>query len=173
MKKTLIILCMAFFSYTAATAQNSYGLTAGYYSYIEKVNTGGLSLSENAAGFFVGVFGEFTLSKYIKLQAETQFTSVYNNAQNLQQLVFPILFKYQVDDKFSVALGPQFDYILEDLPLGKEFGLALGAGLFYDFSDKFYATFRYAYGITERVEDNPNDLSGGISGANLGIGFRF
>jgi hypothetical protein len=173
MKKTLIIMCIAFFSYTASTAQSSYGITGGYYSYIEKVDTSELSLSENASGFFVGFFGEFELSNYLKLQAEAQFTSVYNNAQNLQQLVFPILLKYQVDDKFSVALGPQFDYILEDLPLAKEFGMGLAAGLFYDFTDKFYATFRYTFGITERVEDNVNDLSGGIGGAHVGIGFRF
>ena len=173
MKKALIILCIALLSCATTSAQTSYGITGGYYSYIEKVNLGGLSVSENASGFFIGVFGEFTLSKYIKLQGETQFTSVLNNGESLQQLVVPILVKYQVDDKFSDGLGPQFDYVIQELVLGKQFGMALSIGLFYDFLDKFYATSRYAFGITERAEDHPNDLSGGINGAHLGIGFRF
>jgi len=40
MKKTFFITLIALFTYAITTAQNSYGLTAGYYSYIERVNLG-------------------------------------------------------------------------------------------------------------------------------------
>jgi len=108
-----------------------------------------------------------------KLQAETHLTSVFHESQSLQQIVVPVLLKYPLDDKFSITAGPQFDYVFQELILGKQFGVGISTGLFYDFSKRCYATVRYAFGVTERVEDNPDDLSGGINGAHIGIGFRF
>ena len=172
MKKLLLTGCIALLGYTI-NAQTSFGVTGGYYSYIEKVSNDDISLSEDVSGFFAGLFAEFTLNDKLKLQPELQVTSVFSNGESLQQLLLPILLKYGIDDKFSVLFGPQFDFVLRELPLGKEFGMALSAGLMYDFSENYYATFRYSLGVTERLDANIDDLKGSISGAHLGFGYRF
>ena len=66
-------------------------------------------------------------------------------------LVMPILGKYKPNEEFSVLLGAQLDYILEEGI--KRLGIRIAIGLLYDVTKHFLIALHYSYRLTNRIED--------------------
>lgn len=51
-------------------------------------------------------------------------------------------------------VNPQFDFLTDDYSEGlNKFGLGLGFGIRYDFSDKLFVASRYSLGLSNRIQD--------------------
>ncbi|WP_165730483.1 porin family protein [Polaribacter sp. 20A6] len=175
MKKLLVIAALAFAGLGSVKAQEvSYGVTAGFHQLSLKVSVvEDFTLSTDASGFYVGFFGEFKIDEKFNIQPEIHFASTYKDGDSSNQLIVPVMAKYYVSEEFNVQAGPQFDYILDSDTTGvNKFGLGLGFGAGYDFSDKVFASARYSVGLTNRLEDAPSGNSIKFSTFQIGIGYR-
>jgi len=174
MKKLFFIAMILFASIGTANSQNSqFGASGGFYNLSVKASNSGFSASADASGFYAGVFGEFVLSESLNLQPEIQLAMTFSDGESSEQIVLPVMFKYYVSEKFNVQAGPQFDLILEDSPGVNNFGLGLGFGAGYEFSDKFFASGRYGLGLTNRLEDAPSGVNVKFNTIQIGFGYRF
>ena len=175
MKKLLVIAALAFAGLGSVKAQEvSYGVTAGFHQLSLKASGGGgYTASANASGFYAGFFGEFKIDEKFNIQPEIHFASTYKDGDSSNELIVPIMAKYYVSEEFNVQAGPQFDYILDSDTTGvNKFGLGLGFGAGYDFSDKVFASARYSIGLTNRLKDAPSSVSAKFNTFQIGIGYR-
>lgn len=186
MKKLLCFAAAAVLGFTTINAQDDdmsisstpqFGVKAGFNSFIARATAQGTSASANASGFYVGVFGDFELSKEFSLLAELQYVGITEDGADGSVLVLPILAKYKVNEKFSLLAGPQLDYILDEDADGiKKFGLGLALGLAYDISDNIFLDTRYSFGLSNRLEDSEFDgveVKSKFNYFQVGLGYKF
>ena len=91
MKKSLIFTALILVCFnlnaqdesTKFSGENSYGVKAGFTSFNIKASTSGVSVSEDASGFYVGFFASFSLSEKFEVQPELHVLSVYESGENL------------------------------------------------------------------------------------------
>lgn len=172
MKKVLFIAMITIVGLGTVNAQK-FGATAGLHNLSIKATNSGLSASVDATGFYAGFFGEFQINESLNFQPEVQFAVSYNNGDSAEQIVLPLMMKYYVSDKFNVQAGPQLDFALDSGPGLKSLGIALGFGAGYDFSDKFFASGRYALGLSNRLPNAPSGLNVKFNTIQFGLGYRF
>jgi opacity protein-like surface antigen len=181
MKKVCLVAVIVIFSIVSINAQGAnFGVTAGYHSLSVKASVSGASASSGESGVFVGVFADLTVSEKFHVQPEIQYASVFADGGSGNELIIPIMAKYYASDKFFVQAGPQFDLILEDSDGIKKFGIGLGAGVGYEFSDQLFATTRYTLGLSDRLDDSALgsefeslDITTKFNFFQIGIGYRF
>jgi opacity protein-like surface antigen len=174
MKKVLFIAALALLGLSNVNAQDAkFGAVAGFHNFSVKANGGGASISADAQGFYVGVSGEFTLSETLNLQTELQYASAYSDGESTDLLILPIMVKYYVSEEFNLQAGPQLDFIVSDSDGANVFGLGLGLGAGYDINEKLYISTRYAFGLTNRLEDAPSGVSIKFNTFQAGLGYRF
>ena len=157
----------------------SFGIKAGYNSFIARASADGNSASASTSGFYVGVFADIQISEKFNIQPELQYILISDDGENGNILNIPIMAKYKVAEKFSLLAGPQLDYILDDDSEGlKKLGIGLAAGLAVDISNKLFVDMRYSFGLSDRLENaeadfGTSDVKVKFNYLQVGLGYRF
>lgn len=188
MKKIILSAIVILSSIIAINAQEDsntssdqqFGLKTGYSSFIAKAKVDGASGSDNISGFYIGAFAEFELSDKFNLQPELTFASFSQDGESSGVLLVPVLAKFKANDELGIYAGPQLDYLLneEDSEGLKRIGLAFAIGASYDLSEEVFLDVRYAFGITDRLDEDLEgfegfDVKAKINYLQVGIGYRF
>lgn len=174
MKKVVLIAIIALLGFVKVNGQNSnISVVAGYHNLTIKANGGGMSASADGNGFFLGLSTQFLLSEKLFLNPEIHFASSTNEGESAEQVILPIMLKHPISDEFSLLAGPQFDLVVSDSDGINAFGLGVGFGLSYHLSGKFFASTRYAIGLSNRLEDAPSGVNVKFNTFQAGIGYRF
>ncbi|WP_322550298.1 porin family protein [Flavobacterium psychraquaticum] len=156
-------------------------------------------------GFNAGFFIEIPVADKLVFQPEILYSaqgsksegplfvdgSVYNVEATFKfnYINIPLLFKYEIADKFSLEAGPYVGFLTsaklkaniqgvgsetidaKDMLKSTDFGIAIGMN--YEFTDVIFANARYQSGLTEigDAEGNNNDIKNSVF--QIGLGFRF
>ncbi|MFV9550763.1 porin family protein [Algibacter sp. PT7-4] len=184
-KKSILAILFVTVVMSLHAQDTKFGVTAGYNSLIASVKFDGISASDNVSGFYVGVFADIKTSEKIHIQPEVQYVNSRQDGESGNSLVIPLMGKFNVSEQFSLLLGPQLDFILEESDGIKKTGIGLSAGMSYDITDKIFASTRYSLGLNNRLDDDafvfPDEDPGIDSGDiktkfnffQIGLGFRF
>ncbi|KGL61752.1 porin family protein [Polaribacter sp. Hel1_85] len=185
MKKILLVSIIVILGLSnSIIAQNvNFGLKTG----LNISNfTGGDADRNNLLGFHIGGFTEFKLNEKISLQPELLYSTQGSEVENLTKikvdyLAIPLMVKYYVSEKFSIEIGPQASFLVNDkvefndssIPDAdsdaSSFDFGLNSGIEYNFTSNLFAQARYNYGITTVVE-NP-DIKNSVFQISLGYKF--
>ena len=210
MKKFLfaVILLVAFGSASAQEkTSNGANIKFGAKGGINFANLAGDDAdgAKMFVGFNAGFFIEIPVADKLVFQPEILYSaqgsksegplfvdgSVYNVEATFKfnYINIPLLFKYEIADKFSLEAGPYVGFLTsaklkakiqgvgsetidaKDMLKSTDFGLAIGMN--YEFTDVIFANARYQSGLTEigDAEGNNNDIKNSIF--QIGLGFRF
>lgn len=174
MKKLLLIAVIAILGIGNVNAQEAkFGLVGGFHNLSIKASESGTSLSVDGQGFYVGISGEFNLSETLNLQTELQFANASKDGESTDLVVLPVMVKYYVSEKINLQAGPQFDFVVSESEGINVFGLGLGIGAGYDINENFYLNTRYTFGLSNRLEDAPSNVSVKFNVFQAGLGYRF
>lgn len=189
MKKIFLSIAVALIAFinvnaqddsSMATSEPKFGIKAGYSSTILSVSVDGTSASEDVSGFYIGAFGEFSLSEKINLQPELHFGNYSQDGESTGVLLVPVLFKYKANEKFGLLAGPQLDYLLneEDSEGLKRLGLGIALGMSYDIDENVFIDARYAFGLSDRLDGDLEDfedfnVKAKFNYFQIGLGYRF
>ena len=191
MKKIILVAVIAISSFVGVNAQTSFGAKAG-------LNVANLSgdITDNKAliGFNVGVFAEITLADSFFLQPELVYSGQgtdtdvplfgfdffgVTESYNLNYINIPIMFKYDVANRFYLEAGPQIGFLVsaeyagvdikddfETTDFGANFGLS------YGFTEKLFGQARYKIGLSNIAKDSGGDkISNTVLSFSLGYKF--
>ena len=156
-------------------------------------------------GFNAGFFVEIPVTDKLTIQPEILYSAQGSKSEgplNIEGDIYdvkatlkmnyinvPVMFKYQVADKFSLEAGPYVGFLVsakvkaevsgfgsatedaKDLFKSTDFGLGLGMN--YEFSDVIFANARYQAGLTEIGDSEAGGNSVKNSVFQIGLGFRF
>ena len=170
MKKRALILIISFLSIICVNAQGNvkFGVTGGLINGSGNVSVAGIDLGDilrsfdvdifNGTGFFIGGLIDIEASENFYVQPEVLYASIGGEGA----IIIPVMAKYYVAESFNLQAGPQLDYILNvpDLvePVVNEFGFSLGIGAGYDINDNIAVQAKYAFGLTDRLDNNLDGL---------------
>ena len=188
MKKLYFIAAILMFGLLKVSAQDeqtksnefNFGIKAGYTSAILKVKVEDVTASDNVSGFYIGAFGELSLSEKVCFQPELIYSSYSQDGNSSGILQVPLLIKFLPDERLAFLAGPQLDYILdkEDSAGLKQFAAGVALGASYDITEELIIEARYSFGLTNRLDGNLE----GIENLNIksyfnylfiGLGYRF
>jgi len=186
MKKIILVAVIAISSFVGANAQTAFGAKAG----LNVANlSGDVDGNKSLIGFNVGVFAEITLADSFYLQPELLYSTQgakYDDSEfdisadlNLNYIIIPMMFKYDVANRFYLEAGPQIGFLvmaevldqdvkddMESVDFGVNFGLS------YGFTEKLFAQARYNIGMSDIVKDNEGDkISNAVLSFSLGYKF--
>ena len=175
MKKIIFIAIIALASFGTVNAQDTIiRCLRRFYNLNLKVSEGSISILHKCfRRLYVGLFADIEVGESFSIQPELQFGSAYNEGESVDQILVPIMFKYNISSEFNIHAGPQLDLIVSESEGINTFGLSLGFGIGYDISDQFFISTNYALGLTNRLEDAPSDFSLKFNTFQAGIGYRF
>lgn len=185
MKKVIFVAVIALFSLVGVNAQTSFGAKAGLNS---ATLIGDIDGNKSLIGFNAGVFAEIALADSFYIQPElfysTQGTDDYQHLLskyklNLDYINLPIMFKYDVANRFYLEAGPQVGFlvsakrgdvdvkdIFETTDFGANFGLS------YGFTETIFAQARYNIGLSDIYKNEGNDkVSNAVISFSLGYKF--
>jgi len=202
MKKIILTTLIAVLAMVSVSAQATFGIKGG-------VNFASI-LNENIAGvkgrtsFNAGIVAEIETSSTTSFQAEIVYSGqgfsyeggiipdvgeALKDTYKLNYLNIPLVFKYYVNDEFSIGVGPQVGFLLSaktdkgDVKVDKYFTAASFDVLFdlaYKFDNGFNLSARYNLGLTDIWKGptvNPPYYYYNYGKANgvvqLGLGFYF
>jgi len=134
----------------------------------------------------VGVISEIPLSEKFSLQPELLYSTQGSEAQDVikikvNYLAIPILAKYYLADGFSLEVGPQFSFLVNDkgeyinsnLPDedtdASSIDIGANLGLGYSLDANLFVQARYNFGIST-VAENP-DIKNSVF--QVGLGYKF
>jgi len=155
-------------------------------------------------GFNAGFFVEIPVTDKLTIQPEILYSAQGSKSEGplvidgslydvkatmkLNYINIPVMFKYNVVEKFSLEAGPYVGFLttakmkvdvdgygsatedMKDLVKSTDFGIALGMN--YDFSDVIFANVRYQGGLTQIGDTGEGDnIKNSVF--QLGLGFRF
>lgn len=151
-------------------------------------------------GFNAGMFVEIPLTDKLTIQPEVLYSAQGSKSEGviegynvdatikLNYINIPVMFKYQVADKFSLEAGPYVGFLasaklkfdveglgsdtvdMKDMVKSTDFGLGLGMN--YEFSDVIFANARYQAGLTQIGDTGEgDDIKNSVF--QFGLGFRF
>lgn len=161
--------------------------------------------ANNYVGFNAGFFVEIPITNKLTFQPELIYSAQGSKSEGtvnvegtlinfdatlkLNYINVPMMFKYQVVNKFSLEAGPYVGFLtsadmkvkasgfgsdtvdMKDELKSTDFGLGLGMN--YEFSDVIFANARYQAGLTEigDSEGGSNDIKNSVF--QISLGFRF
>lgn len=171
MRKLQFSLILALFAVTFSFAQDiSFGATAGFVSGQQNFESGGVEISASESGFYIGGLVDIGITEKFHVQPELSYLAI----NDFSSLIMPIMAKYYVADKLSLNAGPTLNYVLEDVgDDATKFGLLLGAGAGYDFSDKWFAEARYDFQLNDYYTGDASNTSNKINYLTIGVGYKF
>ncbi|GGW77218.1 outer membrane beta-barrel protein [Salegentibacter mishustinae] len=145
--------------------KNRFGVKAGYSSVA--VDLGVISLSVD--GFYAGLIAEFSATDKILIQPEV----LYSRAAEANIIHGAVLAKYYVVENLSILAGPQATYFIgeEDVE-DNSFGVDVAVGVGFDITDDLFADLKYAYGLTERGDEN-DFIPYKVNTFQIGLGYKF
>lgn len=155
-------------------------------------------------GFNAGFFVEIPVTDKLTIQSEILYSAQGSKSEGplvidgslydvkatmkLNYINIPVMFKYNVVEKFSLEAGPYVGFLttakmkvdvdgygsatedMKDLVKSTDFGIALGMN--YEFSDVIFANVRYQGGLTQIGDTGEGDnIKNSVF--QLGLGFRF
>lgn len=169
MKKYCFIVIFTSFTLAINAQKTQFSVVGGIAN--AAVQADFLSQAFNTGnGYYVGLGAEFSLLKRSSIYSEL----TYSNINGTDYFQLPVLYKYRFADKISILIGPQIGYVSEENTRDlTSFSIGLGAGLWYDFSDYFYALVRYTRQLNNHYTGPINDLNYKIDIGSVGIGFKF
>ncbi|WP_054850900.1 porin family protein [Olleya sp. ITB9] len=178
MKKTILLFTFMLASFYGFSQDALYGVRAGYtisnLDFDPEVPAGIENAHRN--GFFIGFFGEYSISKTFSFAPEIQFSAEGAKEQNLRinYIQMPLFFKFKIDQSLSIGVGPQASLKGHSYEDGfKNFGFSALGGLEYLITDEIFIDFRYSYGLTNVFDDNDVDLEAKNTNMQIGIGLKF
>lgn len=178
MKKTILLFTFMLASFYGFSQDVLYGVRAGYtisnLDFDPEVPAGIENAHRN--GFFIGFFGEYSISKTFSFAPEIQFSAEGAKEQNLRinYIQMPLFFKFKIDQSLSIGVGPQASLKGHSYEDGfKNFGFSALGGLEYLITDEIFIDFRYSYGLTNVFDDNDVDLEAKNTNMQIGIGLKF
>lgn len=210
MKKVVVALVLLA-SFGIASAQektsNTSNIKFGAKGGINFANLAGDDAdgAKMVVGFNAGFFVEIPVAEKLVFQPEVLYStqgskskgplfidgSIYNVEATFKfnYINIPLLFKYEIANKFSLEAGPYVGFLTnaklkvkikgvgsetidaKDLLKSTDFGLTLGMN--YEFTDVIFANARYQAGLTEigDAEGVSNNIKNSVY--QIGLGFRF
>ncbi|WP_163407624.1 porin family protein [Flavobacterium ajazii] len=186
MKK--IILATALFIATSASIQAQL-LKIGVKAGVNLANqTGDASFDgidyskDGITSYHAGLVAEVKLLEKFSIQPELLYSTqgaTYKNAaeefkNELGYLSIPVMAKFYLSDSFSLELGPQASFLLNqkddvDFEEPETFEFGLNAGLGFKITENIFIQGRYGLGLTEASKDA--DIKN--STIQLSAGFMF
>lgn len=169
--KKIILSAIAIFTIGYTNAQKAqFGVTAGVDFASAKINIpGSVSVSTSETGIYLGAFVDITATEKFHIQPELVIVLIDES----KQLQLPILAKFFVGEKFSLLVGPDLLFDLDDTPGFKTVGLGMDFGGAYDINKNFSIEAKYNLGLTNLIEDAPSGYSAKINGLFVGVGYKF
>jgi len=106
MKRIIVAMIWCFCAFVAE-AQFSFGVKAGVNQNSVRGDRDPFRI-ESSTGFHIGAYGSFPLFKKLSLNPELQYIRKQSVAfgRNQNYLEVPILFNYQISNRFVLELGP-------------------------------------------------------------------
>ena len=172
MKKLFTFLLITLGSLYLNAQTVDFGLTAGYLNGTAKVDDGSYgSISNSESGFYVGALMDIAIEDNFYLQPGV----TYGNINDSSILYIPFLAKYYIAQSgFHLLGGPQVTFDLQEAPPGYDsFGLDASFGAGYDITENFFLNARYAFELTNRLNDGPDDVKLRINSLLIGLGYKF
>ena len=152
----------------------SFGVSFGYQYVGAVVDGGGFSGFDGASGYYVGVFKNFYVVKKLSFQPEVLFSQAFSNGEKINQIMLPIMLKYEMTQGFSVQGGPLVGIAIESVEGVKSFGIAFVIGAAYDFTESMFLSVRYPFGVSNQLEDQVfPGFSGSYNYIQAGFAYRF
>lgn len=166
MKKIFLIITVIMLSISSFYAQTlKFGLKAG----LNYANVSGSSVQTDAiTSYHVGVISEIKVSEKFSVQPEliystqgaTYKTILQDYKNELGYISIPVLAKIYLSDSFSLELGPQASFLLNEknnfsVQDSNTFDFAVNGGLSYKVTKNFFLSGRYGLGLTE-IKTNSN-----------------
>lgn len=161
--------------------------------------------ANNYVGFNAGFFVEIPITDKLTFQPELIYSAQGSKSEGtvdvegtlvnfdatlkFNYINVPMMFKYQVVNKFSLEAGPYVGFLtsaklnfdieglgsdtvdMKDDVKSTDFGI--GIGMNYEFSDVIFANARYQAGLTEIGDSDAGGNSVKNSVFQIGLGFRF
>ncbi|WP_075343492.1 porin family protein [Tenacibaculum agarivorans] len=180
MKKLLLgILVTTVFFLTANAQEVKFGLKGGVnFSTILGDNPS----IDSRTGFHVGGLAEVKLGDSFSIQPEVLYTQLGTSDPiyelKVDYLAIPIMTKFYLGKVFSLQVGPQFSFLLDDEFRGDvftrepdltNFDVAANFGFGVNLKNGLFFETRYALGITP-MQENPDLQNGAFQ---LSVGFQF
>lgn len=152
-----------------------YGIKAGYHAITIITKSNESTYSTIFGGFYVGTLGKFNLNKGLDLQTEIQYVNVSLDGDNASFLYIPILLNYPLSENFELLIGPQLNYIFEDLPDNySNLGIDLALGAAFNIDKNFFIDARYAFNINNRYTgEGSSDVKLKYNTFQVGLGYKF
>ncbi|MEY2868216.1 MAG: hypothetical protein RIR01_640 [Bacteroidota bacterium] len=169
MKKIILSIAAVLVFGFANAQQTKFGLKAGVDFASMHGKFSGSSYSESETGFYVGGFADITVSEKFHVQPELLYVSV----KDLDQIQVPVLAKIPVVEDLSLLAGPDFGFLLDAGEGIKTFNFGVDLGLSFDLNDKFSLDGKYNFGLSNLIEGGNSDFSTKLSGAFLGLSYKF
>ncbi|MEP5255800.1 MAG: porin family protein [Winogradskyella arenosi] len=185
MKKLCMLAILATLGFTQQIkAQDiTFGAKAGLNS---ASFTGGDADRNRLLGFHVGIISEIRLSESFSLQPELLYSTQGSEVQDVVKikvdyLAIPVMAKYYLAEGFSIEVGPQFsflvndkgEYINSDLPdedtNAANIDIGANAGIGYNLGANLFVQARYNFGIST-VAENP-DIKNSVF--QVALGYKF
>lgn len=181
---TLLILFLLFpitllFSQVEEEKEDNFhwGVKAGfnYGSFgVRDINSGERSELE-ATDIYASIFAEFKLNRGFSLQPELGYSAIVE----LLYWEFPVLVKYEFEERFQVGLGPKLSYISNKYFYGgvdliTRWSISLQATAQYNITKHWLLETSYTYGLNKQVNDYTLGFEDGKWRAfRLGLGYKF
>lgn len=160
--KKLILLAIALIGLT--TISNAQSFKFGFKGGLNfaTINGDGAD-ADSRTGYHIGAVGQIGVGPLFTIQPEILYSAQGAKDFDLDYLNIPILAKFKFAKLFSVEVGPQFGFLVNDgfetevsdaLEL-KSFDMsaAIGAGVEFN---KFFAQLRYNIGLTNITDNGDN-----------------
>jgi len=154
-----------------ANAQDlKYGFAGGLLSGSERNEFNGNTGTVSDSGFYIGFFTEIPITEKFKIQPEFD----YGNIGGSGYAFLSARAKYYALKSFYLQAGPQLTYVLQDVAgfLNKA-GADLSFGAGFDFSEHFHFQARYAFEITNRLNQGNSGDSSRLNWLQVGVGYSF
>lgn len=160
MKKSVFLaIALLAFAFTANAQVFKLGIKAGpNFANL----TGGEIQTKTRTSFHVGGAAEIGLTKKFSVAPELLYTSQGADVDgfgdfNLDYVAVPVLARiYLVEDKFSIDLGPQFSFLIDEADEAfdnQSFDFAVAGGVTLNITKSLFAQARYVAGLTEASKD--------------------
>ncbi|SDW96186.1 Outer membrane protein beta-barrel domain-containing protein [Lutibacter oricola] len=184
MKKILTTILLVCIVSICTSQETKFSIIAGYSNAFETVKIDAVNLLNNYedeisfdvkketindsySGFNIGVSVETSISDKISFNPSL----LYLNVNNTNFLQAPIFLKYYLNNELSIIGGPQLTYTLDEVfERVRKLNIAIGAGISYNISERFYAQASYSYQLNDYVKDK--DYTQKIHLLNIGLGYK-
>lgn len=169
MKKVILSIAAVLVFGFANAQQTKFGLKAGVDFANAHGKMDGISYHQAETGFYAGGFADITVSEKFHVQSELLYVSV----KDLDQIQVPVLAKIPVVEDLSLLAGPNFGFLLNAADGFKTFNFGLDLGLSFELNEEFSLDGKYNFGLSNLIEGGNSDFSTKLSGAFLGLSYKF